>query len=207
MGDKDALTTDDTYVIRPMRTDDLPVVTSWFSDFEDIALFDRNLPVPICGDTVIESWKSMLDAGDPPRALWYIVETAGGDPVGLGGLQAINYIHGDATLPMFVARRARTNGLATAIATVLLDLAFNQLRLHRVSTCFRDDHATSERVTRKVGFREEGRVRQGWFRDGAYCDVIQVGILESEWRAVRDGLRQDLADRSGITIRLGEIAA
>ncbi len=209
MGDNSAQTglSDCTYTMRPMGIDDISTMTRWFSNFEDIALFDRNLPVPIGKEAVQESWKSALEFSDPPRSLWYIAENSEGEAVGLGGLQAINYIHGDAILPMFVARNARASGLATAVATTMLDLAFGQLRLHRVSTYYRDDHAASANVTRKIGFQEEGRVRQGWFGDGEYVDVIQVGILGSEWRALRDGLKQDLASRSNITLRLGEHAA
>ncbi len=209
MGEKHAqsASSDGQYTMRPMGIDDLPVMTRWFSDYEDIALFDRNLPVPICKDAVLESWKAALDLKDPPRALWYLVENSSGEPVGLGGLQTINYIHGDAILPMFVARKARTNGLASAITALLLDLAFDQLRLNRVSTYFRDDHPRSASITQKIGFKEEGRVRQGWFRDGSYCDVINVGILASEWRASRDRLKQEMAAKSGITIRMGDHAA
>lgn len=196
-----------TYTMRPMGIDDIPIMTRWFSNFEDIALFDRNLPVPICKDAVLESWKSALDVTDPPRALWYLAENSDGNPAGLGGLQAINYIHGDAVLPMFVSRDSRTSGLGTAITTVLLDLAFKQLRLHRVSTYYRDDHTASAHVTRKMGFKEEGRTREGWFADGEHIDVVHVGILKSEWNALRDGLKKELAARSNITVRLGEDAA
>ncbi|MEX3011165.1 GNAT family N-acetyltransferase [Hoeflea sp. TYP-13] len=191
-----------TYTMRPMGFDDIATMTRWFSNFEDIALFDRNLPVPIGKEAVEESWKSALEHSEPPRSLWYMAEDADGEPAGLGGLQAISYIHGDAVLPMFIARESRASGLATAIATVLLDMAFGQLRLHRVTTYYRDGHRASASVTKKVGFREEGRVRQGWFGDGEYRDVIQVGILGAEWQAVSSGLKQELADKSKITMKL-----
>ncbi|MCP4316186.1 MAG: GNAT family N-acetyltransferase [Hyphomicrobiales bacterium] len=209
MSDNSAQTglSDCTYMMRPMGIDDISTMTRWFSNFEDIALFDRNLPVPIGKEAVEASWKSAMEFSDPPRSLWYLAEDVDGDPVGLGGLQTINYIHGDAILPIFVARKTRTNGLATAITTILLDLAFKQLRLHRVSTYYRADHAASAHVTKKLGFQEEGRVRQGWFADGEYIDVVQVGILDSEWSALRDGLKKDLTVRSPITITLGEHAA
>ena len=195
------------FTMRPMGNDDIETMTRWFSDFEDIALFDRSLPVPIGKEAVQESWKSALEFTDPPRSFWFIAEDSKGEAAGLGGLQAISYIHGDAILPMFVARHARDCGLATSIATALLDLAFGQLRLHRVTTYYRDDHSASANVTAKMGFREEGRVREGWFSEGKYCDVIQVGILDHEWQALSEGLKKDLAARSKITMRLGANAA
>ena len=190
------------YFMRPMGMEDIPTIARWFGNFDDIALFDRNLPVPIGPEAVRESWKPALEYSDPPRSLWFVAEDADGKPSGVGGLQSINYIHGDAVLPMFVDRPARTNGLATGMTITLLDLAFGQLRLHRVSTFFRADHDATANVIGKVGFREEGRIRQGWFAEGRHYDVVQVGLLRSEWLEGCADLRAELTADSGIELRL-----
>jgi RimJ/RimL family protein N-acetyltransferase len=39
------------------------------------------------------------------------------------------------------------------------------------------------RAYRAVGFIEEGRLREHAFFDGRYVDVVQMGMLRSEWQA------------------------
>ncbi|MCY6382847.1 GNAT family N-acetyltransferase [Hoeflea prorocentri] len=193
------------YSMRPMGADDISVMAEWFADFEDIALFDRSLPVPVGPQAVLESWKPALELTDPPTCLWYVAQCAQGKPTGIGGLQKINYIHGDAVLPIFVARHARENGLATAMTIELLDLAFQHLRLHRVTTLYRDDHETTALLTRNLGFQEEGRVREGWYANGRHYDVVQVGILNSEWSAKRVGARAEFNQKNKVRIKLEAI--
>jgi RimJ/RimL family protein N-acetyltransferase len=38
-------------------------------------------------------------------------------------------------------------------------------------------------VYKRVGFVEEGRLRDALFYDGKYWDAIQMSLLEEEWRA------------------------
>ena len=178
---------------RPMNEGDLDQISEWFADFEDMAMFDRSLPVPVGKQFVAESWKSALQFSDPPKALWFVCESEDGEAVGIGGIQAINYIHGDAVVPVFVTRDFRGRGLALALMYLLANVAFEKLRLHRLTTFFRDDNKASRQISELMGFKEEGRAREGWFSEGKYQDAIQVGLLASEWQensaAVLDRLR------------------
>ncbi len=168
-----------------MCLDDLSAIADWFWDFDDVALFERSLPFPVGMDTMRESWRAALSASDPPKACWYIAETAEKTPVAIAGLQAINYIHGDAVLPMFVSKPMRGKGVGTALTLTLLNLAFDRLRLHRLTTFYRDDNETTHRALQRLGFTEEGRTREGWFADGVRRDQVQVGLLKTEWLARR----------------------
>lgn len=191
-----------------MGLDDLDGISSWFWNMDDMALFDRALPLPVNSDSLRESWSPALSHSVPPRALWFVAEDTEGAPLGVGGLQAINYIHGDAVLPMFISERARGMGLATAITSRLLDLAFNRMRLHRVTTFFREDNTTTRHVLAKLGFAEEGRQRGGWFVDGTRLDVVHSGILASEWVDRRAEIMDVLASPGKVRLSfMGESSA
>jgi hypothetical protein len=75
----------------------------------------------------------------------------------------------------------------------MLDMAFDRLRLRRVTTYFRSDNLRTERLTTRAGFQQEGRIREAWFVDGRHLDCILVGLLREEWLAHRDALRAELA--------------
>ena len=177
--------------LRPMSEHDLGQIALWLGDFQDVAMFDRALPVPVSKENLATSWKSALDIGEPPRALWFFAETNNHQPLGMCGLQAISYIHGDAVVPVFVAKEHRGKGLAKILASLLIDTAFYQLRLNRLSTVYRADNDATQRVVSDLGFVEEGRVREGWFASGKHNDIVQVGLLKSEW----DQMRSSVLDR------------
>ncbi len=177
---------------RPMGLDDIPRISDWFWNFTDAALFDRTLPVPVSVDALRESWRDSIVQKSQPGAYWFIAEDDA-TPVGVAGLESVNYIQGDAVLPFFVTDGFRKKGLATAMTVAMLDLAFKRLRLHRVTTYYRSDNAATARVLEKFGFAEEGRFREAWFVDGKRQDTVIAGILETEWIATRNKVIEDVA--------------
>jgi RimJ/RimL family protein N-acetyltransferase len=180
------------FVMRPMNMDDVETVTEWLQDIDDLSLFDRSLTVPLGKEAVRDGWKADLAGAKCPTAYWFIVETGDRTPVALAGLQAINYVHGDAVLPILVVESARGQGLGLRIAALLLDVAFDRLRLRRVTTFFRADNLRTERLTRRAGFQVEGRMREAWFVGGRHLDAVVVGLLREEWHARREALRAEL---------------
>lgn len=182
----------DLIIWKPMGLEDLPRIADWFSDFEDIALFERSLPVPVNIDVLQEVWRAALEHSRPPNAFWFIAEDAENRPLGIGGLDAVNYIQGDAVMPFFVARSSRNKGLATAMTVSILDLAFRQLRLHRVTTYYRADNTPTERTLEKFGFSQEGRFREAWFDQGVRKDIVISGILGAEWVAKRESILKNM---------------
>lgn len=192
------------FVMRPMSVDDIDTVADWLHDIEDLSLFDRSLPVPLGKEAARERWKADFSQPTFPTAYWFVVEGLDRTPVAVGGLQSINYVHGDAVLPILVAKPERDRGLGLRIAVVLLDVAFDRLRLRRVTTFFRSDNARSTRLTQRVGFREEGRLREAWFAGGRYFDCMVVGLLREEWQARRDALVAELDGAVEVTLGNGQ---
>jgi RimJ/RimL family protein N-acetyltransferase len=65
---------------------------------------------------------------------------------------------------------------------LLLRIAFNGFNLHKVwPGCF-DFNERGLRTYRRVGFVEEGRLRDEKYVDGRYHDLILMAMLEDEWR-------------------------
>jgi hypothetical protein len=84
---------------------------------------------------------------------------------------------------------------------MILDLAFKQMRLHRVATVFRADNEASRVIAERCGFTQEGVSRQAWFNQGIYFDLVNVGILADEWQKTR--LELAAALDSAVTLELG----
>lgn len=180
------------FYMRPMNLDDIDTITGWLQDVDDLSLFDRTLTLPPGKDAVQSSWKADFAEAKFPTAYWFIVESAAGRPVAIGGLQSINYVHGDAVIPILVSRAARGEGLGLCISILMLDMAFDRLRLRRVTTYYRADNSRTARLIERAGFVEEGRLREAWLVEGRFLDCVVVGLLRDEWHARRDALKAEL---------------
>jgi [ribosomal protein S5]-alanine N-acetyltransferase len=68
---------------------------------------------------------------------------------------------------------------------LLLDHAFGDLDLHRVQLDVHADNARAIACYEKLGFVREGALREAYFREGRFGDLLVMGILAREWRARR----------------------
>lgn len=72
-------------------------------------------------------------------------------------------------------------GVGTEALRLTLQFGFERLHLHRIELEVFSFNARAYRAYRKAGFVEEGRRRDAELIGGEYCDVILMGILESEY--------------------------
>ncbi len=186
------------YCMRPMILEDVEIVSKWFEHLADLSIFDRNTPIPTNSNIVAENWKEVLSTREPRQGYWFGIEDQTGKLVGIGGIENISYVNGDAILALFMADEVRRKGIARLVCGVVLDLAFDQLRLNRITSYYREDNQATEKLTRTVGFEIEGTKRKGWFSGGNYLDVITVGILASEWQNARTSLVENLGETKKI---------
>lgn len=186
--------------MRPLRPDDMPVFTSWMEQVEDLAMFDSKMPLPLNPQAVEATWRENLLAREPRTSYWFVIVDEEDRLAGAAGLDEINYVHGNCILPVFIAQEARRQGLALRAMAMLLDLAFDQLRLERVTTYYRADNAASRSLCRNGGFREEGVMRSGCFSGGVFIDIHVVGILAREWGEQRERVNATLENTVVLTL-------
>ena len=72
-------------------------------------------------------------------------------------------------------------GYGSAAMARLLDVAFGELALHKVWLMVFDTNARSRRTWQRLGFVEEGVLRDEYFHEGAWHDMVRMGMLASEW--------------------------
>jgi RimJ/RimL family protein N-acetyltransferase len=103
---------------------------------------------------------------------------------GMGQFDGDTWRGAEGSLGYLVDPAYAGRGFATAIANALLDLAFTELGLHRVTAgCFAANIA-SWRVMEKVGMRREQHgVRDSWHAELGWIDGYTYGVLREEWEA------------------------
>lgn len=77
---------------------------------------------------------------------------------------------------------ARSRGLGTSATRLLMDYAFNDVGLHKLySTILATNEASLAAYVGKLAWRVAGRLREHVWRDGQRVDLVQIGIVRSEF--------------------------
>jgi RimJ/RimL family protein N-acetyltransferase len=76
-------------------------------------------------------------------------------------------------------------GLGTEAIALVLDYAFNVLKLHRLSVRVLDYNVRAIRAYEKCGFVVEGREREAAFVDGNWHDDMMMSLLDREYAGIR----------------------
>ncbi|WP_224333274.1 GNAT family N-acetyltransferase [Haloprofundus halobius] len=108
------------------------------------------------------------------------VVTAEDRPVGLVFFFDLDERNGTAELGYWVTAEAQGRGYATDAARTLARYAFDERRLEKLTAQVVASNAGSARVLEKIGFREEGILREHEFVDGRRIDLRVFGLLASE---------------------------
>lgn len=160
--------------LRAIRNDDSESLFRWVNDSR-LARFSA--PYRPVHEPAHEDWLRGL-AGDRSKVAFAIEETETGRLVGIVQLVDIHDVHRNAEMRIRIGDPdARGRGFGSASLRLLLDHAWRDLGLHRVYAYV---FATNERAIAsyaRVGFEQEGRLRDAAFIDGAWCDVLVVAAL------------------------------
>lgn len=83
-------------------------------------------------------------------------------------------------------KKEQGKAYGTEAMKLLLNYGFNTLNLNRIDLKVNDFNSRAIKCYQKLGFIEEGRMRQSCFRNGEYHDQIIMSILRSEWKEFID---------------------
>ena len=72
-------------------------------------------------------------------------------------------------------------GYGTEAMRLMVDYGFSELHLHRISLGVYAFNPRAIRVYEKIGFKQEGILRDTLYWDGEYIDEITMSILAHEW--------------------------
>jgi len=106
-----------------------------------------------------------------------------GEPVGLVFLFDVEPCRDHAEIGCWIAPDEQGAGYATETTTLCVDHAFDDRGLHKVVARVFEDNDPSMAVLEKLGFQQEGRLREQDYIRGERRDTLLFGLLAREWRA------------------------
>ncbi|MET3506915.1 GNAT family N-acetyltransferase [Halalkalibacter oceani] len=105
-----------------------------------------------------------------------------GQAVGVAGFNQINRANQTAYIGYWLAKDYQGNGIMTRVAKALTDYAFTELKLNKVEIRAAVENTKSRAVPERLGFVQEGTIRQAEWLYDHYVDTVVYGMLATEWK-------------------------
>ncbi len=167
--------------LRPLERADAPYVLPWIND-PDVT---RNLLLH--RPMNLQAEESFIDetTRDPHAIVLAIVNRGTDKTVGVTGLQPIDFQSRQAQFGILIGdRNERGKGLGTESTSLITRYAFDTLNLHRVWLHVVEENAAAIRSYEKVGYRREGILRDAFYREGRYWNLLSMAVLRQEFKPV-----------------------
>lgn len=186
--------------LRHLTPADVPAL---FAVFSDPAVMRYWSSPPFADEAAAAKLLAGIEAGFQARTIlqWGVAR------------QTDNQVLGTCTLHFYGAsaqnRRAEVGyalgsahwgqGLIHEALTALVSFAFapDGLHLHRLEADIDPRNAASARVVARLGFQQEGYLRERWLVNGEVCDTALYGLLGSEWKGKPAAALAQLAEPRG----------
>lgn len=170
--------------LRAVEREDLPRYVAWLNDPELRGHLLVFAPLSLNDE---ERWFAGLGV-DASRKVFAIDRAEGDGWVHVGGcgLERVDVRNGSCTVGIFLAAPSeRGQGTGSEALRLLLDFAFDEMRLHRVELEVFEHNAGARRVYERLGFIVEGQRRESAFKGGRFLSPIVMSLLEHEHRQRR----------------------
>lgn len=166
--------------LREYRREDIPLAQAYINKAEMKRLLSGSPFLLTLWDE--EKFITSLSASQGSNYSFAIETLAEGHYIGGCGFNRLDWKNRNCEIGIFIGDEEYQNkGFGTDAMKILIRLCFNQLNLYKVGLNVLSYNERALKVYRRLGFKEEGRLRQERFFDGAYHDLIIMGLLREEW--------------------------
>ena len=174
----------DRLIIRDHKESDLSDYHKWISDSDLMYYIDWKT------SSVEESQKDLIETikenTNPNRTNYFfaMLEKETKSYIGAVGftIKSKKVNTGIAECGYFLMKKYWRKGIVVEAITKILEFAFEELNLHKMTASCDKENNASEKVMQKCGFFKEGELRKQKFHHNKWCDRLLYSILKEEWK-------------------------
>ncbi|MHB8332967.1 MAG: GNAT family N-acetyltransferase [Candidatus Dormibacteria bacterium] len=162
------------------RAEDAEILSRWSEDGVYRRRADTDAPRPRTADHFRERDEA---SGSDQDNFEFRIRTVDDDRlVGFVAVCGIEWANRHGWVAVGLGEAAdRGRGYGLEAVSMALRYAFHELCLHRLSLDVIASNEPAISLYRKLGFQEEGRLRERVLRDGQTSDLLYMGLLRREW--------------------------
>ncbi len=167
-------------ILRPVTRSDLDGPYLRWINCQESDVYTEHAQFPHSHEDLERYLESKLAGRDH---IWLaIVEKATGCHIGNIEVSGIDWVHRKGTYSILIGEpSAQGKGYGAEASLLLLRHVFGKLNLNRIELGVHEDNLPARKLYCKLGFVEEGRLRQAFLRNGQYRDIIVMGLLAEEF--------------------------
>lgn len=166
--------------LRPIAESDVDGILEWINDpaiTRNFASFDE----PISREQELEFIRAMQRSKTDHL---FAVEWADGTGpiIGTAGLHRIYWPAKNGRVGLMIGlKEVQGKGLGQEALRLVVGYGFERLGLHKVWLVHYADNARMRHIAQKLGFTQEGVLRDEYFHNDRWHDMVRHAILEQEW--------------------------
>lgn len=105
---------------------------------------------------------------------------------GVVGLEPLDWTHRSMSVGYWLGERYQGRGIMTRAVGAAVDHAVSVWRLNRIEIRAARENLRSRGIPQRLGFREEGVLREAERVGDGYLDIVVYSMLASDWRSKAD---------------------
>lgn len=167
--------------LRPVEREDLDFIYAAFWCEEGRRLTGTQT---VYNRNSIQNWFETIST-DNSRIDLIICLEENNKPIGDITMMEIDHQNQNAIVRISIFKKENWGkGYGTEAMSIFLDYGFNILNLHRVELEVFAFNPRAKKSYEKLGFKQEGLIRDKLFYDGQFHDAILMGVLREEFNRV-----------------------
>jgi RimJ/RimL family protein N-acetyltransferase len=165
-------------VLRPLAVTDVDSIMTWVNDQDVVGNLAAFAGAPLSRADEL-AWIERTLAGSD--RVYSVFARADDRYLGQIGIHQIHARSRVGRLGAVIARRDdHGKGYGSAAVRAVLDIAFGELALHKLWLMVFAHNTRGRRLYARLGFHEEGVLREEYFHDGRWHDMVRMGRLASD---------------------------
>lgn len=174
---------------RPLRLTDAQFINN-LRQLEDMEKMIGGVkrPVPLERD---QKWVEDLIMKDDQSAIYYaITELDSDDIIGYASINDINYRQGTCSWGGIKLIQTKAGkGYGKQVALKLIKIAFEELRMVRISAECQEHHAPALQMMLSIGYQKEGLMRKTLFKNGISNNQWLLSITDDEYPTIKNNFQ------------------
>lgn len=167
------------YYVRPMQESDLAgPYPSWFED-QEVCKYNSHGKYARSANY----FRSFFDSlGGEDQVVWAICHSTDGH-IGCISLQGLSFINRNAEFAVLMGHRKHwRKGVAFEAGRKLLEHGFFKLNLERIYCGMAAPNIGMRKLAERLGMVQEGCRRNHLYLEGKWVDMLEFGLLKSEFQ-------------------------
>ena len=166
--------------LRELERKDLEIITGWRGDRSMIDCLGA--PYRYIGPEIDEAWFNSYLTSRANTVRTAIVDDVEPEKIlGLATLSSIDWVVRSCKFHIQIGPEAQGKGLGSFAINEMLRHAFFDLGLNRVELAVLETNTRAQHLYKKMGFKQEGLMRQASYKNGKYVALFLMSILREEW--------------------------